>query len=112
MKHRILFLLLLAAGLLPAVADNITVDGTQRSYIVYAPNNLEANRPLFIFCHGSGQDANYMLNTQFRDTQNPERKIRPIAHFAGYNYTLSPINTSISRDQATFRSQLTIEIAQ
>ena len=75
MKHRILFLLLLAAGLLPAVADNITVDGTQRSYIVYAPNNLEANRPLFIFCHGSGQDANYMLNTQFRDTQNPERKI-------------------------------------
>lgn len=75
MKHRILFLLLLAAGLLPAVADNITVDGTQRSYIVYVPNNLEANRPLFIFCHGSGQDANYMLNTQFRDTQNPERKI-------------------------------------
>ena len=75
MKHRILFLLLLAAGLLPAVADNITVDGTQRSYIVYAPNNLAANRPLFIFCHGSGQDANYMLNTQFRDTQNPERKI-------------------------------------
>lgn len=61
--------------MLPAKADNITVDGTQRSYIVYAPTNLGENKPLFIFCHGSGQDANYMLNTQFRDTQNPERKI-------------------------------------
>ena len=73
--RRILLLLLLAAGLLPMKADNITVDGTSRSYIVYAPKNLGENRPLFIFCHGSGQDANYMLNTQFRDTQNPARKI-------------------------------------
>jgi len=75
MKHYLLLLLLLAAGLLPARADNITVDGTSRSYLVYAPQNLGEGRPLFIFCHGSGQDANYMLNTQFRDTQNPERKI-------------------------------------
>ena len=75
MKKFIVALLLLTAGLLPAMADNITVDGTSRSYIVYAPKNLSENRPLFIFCHGSGQDANYMLNTQFRDTQNPERKI-------------------------------------
>ena len=74
MKHLILFLLL-AAGLLPAKADNITVDGTSRSYIAYAPQDLGENRPLFIFCHGAGQDANYMLNVQFRDTQNPERKI-------------------------------------
>ena len=73
--NRILILLLSLIALLPAKADNITVDGTSRSYIVYAPKNLGENRPLFIFCHGAGQDANYMLNTQFRDTQNPERKI-------------------------------------
>lgn len=75
MRHTILILLLCIAGMIPMKADNITVDGTSRSYIVYAPKNLGENRPLFIFCHGSGQDANYMLNTQFRDTQNPERKI-------------------------------------
>lgn len=75
MKHTFLLMLLLLAGLTTVKADNITVDGTSRSYIVYAPQNLGENRPLFIFCHGSGQDANYMLNTQFRDTQNPERKI-------------------------------------
>lgn len=75
MKHSILFILLFIVGLLQIKAENITVDGTSRSYLVYAPSNLGENRPLFIFCHGSGQDANYMLNTQFRDTQNPERKI-------------------------------------
>lgn len=75
MRHTILILLLCITGMMPMKADNITVDGTSRSYIVYAPKNLGENRPLFIFCHGSGQDANYMLNTQFRDTQNPERKI-------------------------------------
>lgn len=75
MRLTILLLLLCVAGMMPMKADNITVDGTSRSYIVYAPKNLGENRPLFIFCHGSGQDANYMLNTQFRDTQNPERKI-------------------------------------
>ena len=40
-------------------ADNITVNGTQRSYIVYAPKNLGTNRPLLISCHGMNQDANY-----------------------------------------------------
>lgn len=36
MKKFIIAILLLAAGLLPTKADNITVDGTSRSYIVYA----------------------------------------------------------------------------
>ena len=75
MKKQLLITILCVAGIMPIEADNITVDGTSRSYIVYAPKNLGENRPLFIFCHGSGQDANYMLNTQFRDTQNPSRKI-------------------------------------
>lgn len=52
MKKNILLLILLVVGLLPAKADNITVDGTNRSYNVYVPKNLGENRPLFIFCHG------------------------------------------------------------
>ena len=62
MKHLILFLLL-AAGLLPAKADNITVDGTSRSYNVIVPNNLGEGRPLVIFCHGYNQDAGGMQNS-------------------------------------------------
>ncbi|MBO6012273.1 MAG: hypothetical protein J6P82_01990 [Bacteroidales bacterium] len=67
MKNVILSFLLLVAGILPSMADNITVDGTNRTYNVYAPNNLGQNRPLLIFCHGYGQDANWMQNTEFKN---------------------------------------------
>lgn len=46
-------------GVLPAHAANITVDGTQRSFILYVPKNLGESRPLLISCHGMNQDANY-----------------------------------------------------
>ena len=60
MKRNLLFAsLLLLAGLMPASAENITVGGTSRNYIVYAPKNLGENRPLLISCHGMNQDANY-----------------------------------------------------
>lgn len=76
MKHLFLtMLLLLTAGQVSVRADNITVGGQSRSYIVYAPQNLGEKRPLFIFCHGRDQDANYMINTQFKDSEHPERKI-------------------------------------
>ena len=52
MKQTILSILLLAAGLMPAQADNITVGGTSRSYNIIVPKNLGQNRPLLIFCHG------------------------------------------------------------
>ena len=32
----------------PALADNITVDGKSRSMLVYAPSGIEKNRPLII----------------------------------------------------------------
>jgi len=67
MKKALLSLLLLAAGLLPSQADNLTVDGTSRSYNVYAPTNLGENRPLLIFCHGASQDANWMQNSEFKN---------------------------------------------
>ena len=59
MRKQLFILFSLLVGFVPAVADNITVGGTQRSYIVYAPRNLGQNRPLLISCHGMNQDANY-----------------------------------------------------
>ena len=67
MKHYFLTLFLLLAGLMPAKADNITVNGQQRSYNVYAPKNLGENRPLLIFCHGYNQDANWIQNSEFKN---------------------------------------------
>ncbi|MEE1004320.1 MAG: PHB depolymerase family esterase [Bacteroidaceae bacterium] len=61
MKKLLLFASLLC-GLLPMQAENITVDGVQRNYIVYAPSNLGSKRPLLISCHGMNQDANYQKN--------------------------------------------------
>ena len=67
MRHSIILLLLLVAGMMPAKADNITVDGTSRSYNVIVPQNLGENRPLLIFCHGYNQDANWMQNSEFKN---------------------------------------------
>lgn len=60
MKPKVTLLLLLLVVLSIATrADNIVVDNTNRSYMVYAPANLGDNRPLLISCHGMNQDANY-----------------------------------------------------
>ena len=45
-----------------AMADNINVNGTTRSMNVYAPKNIEKNRPLIIQMHGMNQDAPYQQN--------------------------------------------------
>ena len=37
----------------------ITVNGTVRNYIIYAPRDLGEGRPLLISCHGMNQDAAY-----------------------------------------------------
>ena len=46
----------------PALADNLTVDGKNRSMLVYAPSGIEKNRPLIIQMHGMNQDAPYQKN--------------------------------------------------
>ena len=46
-----------------AQSQNITVDGTSRNMIVYAPANLGQNRPLVISLHGLNQDAPYQQST-------------------------------------------------
>lgn len=67
MRQICLLLLLLVVGMMPAKADNISVNGTSRSYNVYAPKNLGENRPLLIFCHGYNQDANWIQNSEFKN---------------------------------------------
>ncbi|MBP5387624.1 MAG: hypothetical protein J6Y97_09615, partial [Prevotella sp.] len=56
------FLLLALMSLFTAKADDITVNGTTRNFLVYAPKNLGAKRPLLISCHGMNQDAPYQKN--------------------------------------------------
>ena len=46
MRQSLLLLFLLIVGMTPTKADNITVDGTSRSYNVIVPNNLGEGRPL------------------------------------------------------------------
>ena len=65
--YRIVFLVLLMIGLMPVKADNITVNGTSRSYNIIVPKNLGENRPLLIFCHGYNQDAGWMQNSEFKN---------------------------------------------
>ena len=43
-------------------ADNINVNGTNRTMNVYAPKNIEKGRPLIIQMHGMNQDAPYQQN--------------------------------------------------
>ena len=46
----------------PAIADNLNVNGANRTMNVYAPKNIEKNRPLIIQMHGMNQDAPYQQN--------------------------------------------------
>ena len=54
--------LALMAGFSFSFADNINVNGTNRTMNVYAPKNIEKNRPLIIQMHGMNQDAPYQQN--------------------------------------------------
>ena len=69
MMKRLTSLLLLVAIALTASAQlqKLNVNGTERTYMAYAPKNLAANRPLFIFCHGYNQDAGWMMNNEFKN---------------------------------------------
>jgi len=64
---RILLAAVLAMVVSTVAAETITVNGTSRSYNVYAPKDLGENRPLLIFCHGYNQDANWMQNSEFKN---------------------------------------------
>ena len=82
MKHFFLSLFLLIAGMVSATAaENITVDGVNRTYNVYAPSALGEGRPLLIFCHGYSQDANWMQNNEFKNDQVSMESVCDTAKF-------------------------------
>lgn len=58
-----------------AVSQNLNVNGANRNMLVYAPANLEKNRPLIIQMHGMNQDAPY---------QQDKAKWEPIADTARF----------------------------
>ncbi len=66
-RIKVLLTAVLTMMVCAVAAENITVNGTVRSYNVYAPMNLGENRPLLIFCHGYNQDANWMQNSEFKN---------------------------------------------
>lgn len=57
----VLFLFALVANVMAAVKTNvtITVNGQQRSMIVYTPNQMQNNMPLMIITHGLNQSPEY-----------------------------------------------------
>ena len=60
---KILSLLLLAVAIpfaMMAQSENLTVNGTSRHIITYAPKELGTQRPLLIACHGYNQSADYL----------------------------------------------------
>ena len=60
--HCVLSLAVLASLTTFSFADNINVNGTNRTMNVYAPKNIEKGRPLIIQMHGMNQDAPYQQN--------------------------------------------------
>ena len=62
MKRMLAAFLVLVGATSISYADNINVNGTSRNMLVYAPKNIEKNRPLIIQMHGYNQDAAYQKN--------------------------------------------------
>ena len=68
MKRSTLFIILTLFLTLQAFAYrkssiNITVNGKQRNMVVYVPNTLPDNSPLFIVTHGMNQDPEYQYGS-------------------------------------------------
>lgn len=83
MKNRIIVLLTLLCGVISglnaqdkAVSEDISVDGTQRNMLVYAPADLPENAPLLISLHGMNQDAPYQQNMTNWEAGMPEKYLK------------------------------------
>ena len=55
------------------MSEDISVDGTQRNMLVYAPADLPENAPLLISLHGINQDALYQQNMANWEAGMPEK---------------------------------------
>lgn len=92
----------------PVFADNLNVNGANRTMNVYAPKNIEKGRPLIIQMHGMNQDAPYQQNAakweSIADTArfvvvfpNGENKAWDIGGDKDINFLKAIINEMYSR---------------
>ncbi len=61
-KFLVILSVIVATQQLKAQIEEITVGNTVRQMLVYAPSDIEPNRPLLISMHGYNQDINYQKN--------------------------------------------------
>ncbi len=62
MKYLLILSVIILTQQLKAQIEEITVGNTVRQMLVYAPSDIETNRPLLISMHGYNQDINYQKN--------------------------------------------------
>jgi len=105
MKNRLLFLFvtlcnvfLVAMAEDKATSEDITVDGTKRNMLVYAPTDLPENSPLLISLHGMNQDAPYQQGMANWEAIAKEEKF-VVVYPNGINKSWDIQNTSLSSNK-------------
>lgn len=108
MKNRLLFLFgmlcCVFSGAMAedkAISEDITVDGTKRNMLVYAPADLPDNSPLLISMHGMNQSAAYQQGMANWEAVAKEEKfvvVYPSAIGTGFT-TWDIQNTSVSQNK-------------
>ena len=84
-----------------ATSEDITVDGTKRNMLVYAPADLPDNSPLLISMHGMNQNAPYQQEMANWEAVAKEEKfvvVYPSAIGTGFT-TWDIQNTSVSQNK-------------
>ncbi len=107
MKNRVRFLFVTLCSVFSiamaddkATSENITVDGTTRNMLVYAPTDLPENSPLLISLHGMNQDAPYQQGmANWEAIAKEEKFVVVYPNAIGKSFTTWDItNTSISQN--------------
>jgi len=81
-----------------ATSEDITVDGTKRNMLVYAPTDLPENSPLLISLHGMNQDAPYQQGMANWEAIAKEEKF-VVVYPNGINKSWDIQNTSLSSNK-------------
>lgn len=95
----------------------INVDNTNRTYVIYLPENLEENAPLLFVCHGYGGSANGIMNySKFNHLadENGFAVCYPQGSIDSYNSSFWQIGLSYhvneNVDDVKFLSELAIKL--
>ena len=81
-----------------AVSEDISVDGTKRNMLVYAPADLPENAPLLISLHGMNQDAAYQQKQSDWESIAKEEKF-VLVYPNGIDRSWDITNTSVSSNK-------------